>query len=284
MKNAPPELVDLLASGRFVFAELFTLTQVDGTVYRRTDADVDIPWAGNTFLAAGPVIERGNIRHATGVEVDTMNLTILADYAEHLIAGLPYPHYARNGGFDGTRVLVQRAYMADWNAAPVGVLIKFSGRVSDVTPSRTKISLVVKSDLELLNVKMPRNIYQAPCLHTLFDGGCGLSKASFVAAGSAASGSTTARIACGLAQAAGWFDQGTITFTGGANAGVTRTVKSYVPGLLTVSLPLPAVPSPGDTFNAYPGCDRTQATCAAKFSNVANFRATPYVPIPETAL
>lgn len=284
MKSAPPELVALLATGRFVFAELFTLTQVDGTIYRRTNADIDVPWDGHTFEAAGPVIERGNIRHATGVEVDTMDLTILADIDQHRIAGLPYPHYARNGGFDGTRVLVQRAYMADWNAAPVGALIKFSGRVSDVTPSRTRISLTVKSDIELLNAKMPRNLYQAPCLHTLFDGGCGLSKAAFAVAGAAAFGSTPTRIACGLAQAAGWFDQGTITFAGGDNAGVMRTVKSYTPGIFNLSLPLPAVPAIGDTFNAYPGCDRTQATCAAKFANVASFRATPYVPIPETAL
>jgi uncharacterized phage protein (TIGR02218 family) len=284
MKTASPELVALLASGRFVFAELFTFTQLDGTIYRWTTADVDVSWGGHAFSSSGPTLERGNIHHAVGVEVDTMELTIVADPAEHLIAGLPYPHYARNGGFDGTRVLFERAYMADWSTPVVGALTKFSGAVSDVTPSRTQVVLSVKSDLELLNVKAPHNLYQAPCLHSVYNSGCGLIKANFAVAGVVAAGSTTTQIACALAQAAGWFDQGTITFTAGENAGVMRTVKSYAPGLFKLSLPLPAVPAPGDTFNAYAGCDRCQVTCDVKFNNKPNFRATPYVPIPETAL
>ena len=38
----------------------------------------------------------------------------------------------------------------------------------------TEVQLTINSDLELLNVQMPRNIYQDQCLHTVYDAGCGL--------------------------------------------------------------------------------------------------------------
>jgi len=48
---------------------------------------------------------------------------------------------------------------------------------------------------------------------------------------------------------------------------------------------LPFAPAAGDVFTAYPGCDKTQATCASpKFSNLVNFEGFPYVPAPETAI
>ena len=67
------------------------------------------------------------------------------------------------------------------------------------------------------------------------------------------------------------------------NNGASRSVKSYTPGVITLSLPLLAAPGVGDTFNAYPGCDKQQATCTNKFSNKVNFGGQPYIPLPETA-
>ena len=34
----------------------------------------------------------------------------------------------------------------------------------------------------------------------------------------------------------------------------------------------------GDTIYLYPGCDRTLATCTAKFGNSANFGGFPFIP------
>ena len=88
----------------------------------------------------------------------------------------------------------------------------------------------------------------------------------------------------GHAQAAGYFDQGIVSFTSGANAGLTRTVKSYDPATgFTFALPLPVAPSAGDTMTARPGCDKTLAQCRSKFNNANRFRGYPWVPTPETA-
>jgi hypothetical protein len=34
----------------------------------------------------------------------------------------------------------------------------------------------------------------------------------------------------------------------------------------------------------YKGCDKTTATCAGRFNNLANFRGYPFVPPPELAM
>jgi uncharacterized phage protein (TIGR02218 family) len=95
--------------------------------------------------------------------------------------------------------------------------------------------------------------------------------------------STASLLRCGLPQPAGYFALGTVRFTSGIHSGATRTVKAHAPGSLTLALPLPSPPATGDAFEAFPGCDRMQATCVAKFNNLLNFRGFPYIPLPETA-
>lgn len=284
MKTANAGLISLLNSGQFVMADLLTLTTVGGTVYRYTSADKNIPYDGNTFSANGVRFKRGRTRLVVGVEVDELDLTFYAK-SDDLLDGVPFLHAVHNRALDGAEVLLERGFAPTWNDPVTGTLIMFGGRCGPFELGRAGGARVkVKSDLTLLNIKIPRNMYQPSCLHTLYDTGCGLTKASFAAATTAASGSTKQTLNCGLAQAAGWFDQGTITFTSGANSGVSRNVKSYTPGVVTLSYPLPSLPSIGDGFTAYPGCDKKQATCSSKFSNLTNFRGFPYVPVPETVL
>lgn len=283
MKSASPVLVALLASNEFIMADLYTLTTVTGVVARYTSYDLDLVVAGQVYDSQGPILSRSRVRSLVGIEVDSLNLTIMANDT-HLLMGAPILRIAHNGGLDGARLKLERVFMGAPGDTSAGTLILFEGRISDVQASRTEAKLTVKSDIELLNIKMPRNLYQPGCLNTLFDTGCGLVKSAWAVAATVSAGSTVSSIACSLANASGYFDAGTITFTSGPNAGVTRTVKRYMPGLIALSLPLKAAPTAGDAFFAYPGCDKTQASCTAKFSNLPRFRGFPYVPIPETAI
>lgn len=280
MKSAAPELIALLNdSTQFCMADLLTITLKNGTVLRYTSADISLAWGGNTFVPF--LFQRSRTRLVVGVEVDSCDLTLMTN-ADLTLGGSPYPRFAQDGGFDGAAVRIDRAFLADWSQPIVGSLWMFSGKVSDVWPTRTQIRLAVKSDLEGLNVLLPRNLYQPKCMHSLYDTGCGVSKAAYKATGTAASGSTVSLVKCGLTQNAGWFDRGVVTFTSGAIAGLTRTIRSYTPGNIVLSLPLPYAPAVGDAFEAYPGCDRLQGTCEGKFNNKAKFKGFPYVPVPET--
>lgn len=283
MKSASAATIALLALNQFMMAEFYTITLQDGTILRYTDGDGDLVYGGNTYTSTSPKIVRDKTKTSVGIEVDDMTVTLYAGILD-LIQGIPFPQFVNNGGFDGARLSVERCFMASYGDTSAGVVNIFTGSVLDAKPSRTEIVLTVGSDLQLLNIQMPRNVYASACSHTLYDAGCGAVKASFGSASSCASGSTKQLINCALAQASGYFDAGTITCTGGANAGATRTVKSYTPGVFNLSLPLPFTPGVGDTFTAYAGCDKAKATCGSKFNRLASFRGFPFVSVPEASI
>src|SRR5262249_6344064 len=89
----------------------------------------------------------------------------------------------------------------------------------------------------------------------------------------------------GNTEGLGIFVQGTILFTSGVNEGVYRTVKSIsgAPPSLTLVYPLEAPPAAGDMFQIWPGCDKTSATCTARFNNLKPSRGYPSPPAAETA-
>jgi uncharacterized phage protein (TIGR02218 family) len=289
MKAMSAGLRALLATGEYVSADCWTVTLNGGAVVRWTSADIAVPSGGNTF-AKGPAIKRGAISEKRGVEVATLSVQITAD-ASDLINGQPIIPFVRNHGLDGASVKLERAFHADWASMRFGALgsiIRFAGKVTSVNSIQGAIvDLTVSSWLVLLNVNMPRNQYQAACLHTLYDSGCTLNPASFATSG-AVVGSTGATLTFGtnLTPAASHYALGRIVFTSGANNGLSRTVRDNdASGNFTVSPPLPNGVAPGDTFTAFPGCDLTMgANGCAKFSNLVNFKATPFVPSPQTPL
>lgn len=283
MKTASPALIALLATNQYLMADLYTITLLNGTVLRYTDADGDLVYGGNTYASTSPKIIRDRVKTVIGVQVDSMSVTLYAGIND-LVQGIPFPQFASNGGFDGARLQVNRTFMAAYGDTSAGVLNVFTGRISDVKPSRTEIKLTVTSDLELLNIPMPRNVYSPGCTHNVYDAGCGAVKASFGAASSCTAGSSKTQLICGLTHYSGYFDAGTITFTSGQNAGATRTIKGYTQGVINLSLPLSYVAAAGDTFTAYAGCDKSKATCSGKFNRLASFRGFPFIPVPETSM
>lgn len=272
----------LAGNNAFVMADLYTFVLAGGFTARHTSAEGGLTVGARTFDGNSIIITRGRTRTVIGVEVDTLDLNIVA-LPTHLLNGTPWLRALKAGALDGATVILERLFTPYFGSPQKGTYINFAGRVADMEVGRFSAKVRVNSDLEVLNVQMPRNLYQPGCLNTLYDGGCTLAKASYGVAGTVGSASAT-QITCSLGQAAGYFDLGTISFTSGANAGVSRSIKQYTPGSIALALPLLSVPVPGDSFTAYPGCDKTQATCAAKFANGANFRGYPFIPAPESVI
>jgi len=84
--------------------------------------------------------------------------------------------------------------------------------------------------------------------------------------------------------AVGWFNEGVLTFTSGANAGLKQKVKAYdALGNYTLSLPMYQAIAPGDTFSVVAGCRKRLAEdCYAKFANQLNFQGEPHLPGIDT--
>jgi uncharacterized phage protein (TIGR02218 family) len=76
---------------------------------------------------------------------------------------------------------------------------------------------------------------------------------------------------------AGWFNDGIITFTSGALECATAEIKNWDGTTLTLFLSLPVLPAAGDTFIIEPGCNKG-SDCQAKFNNIVNKRAEPFIP------
>ena len=159
----------------------------------------------------------------------------------------------------------------------------FHGRVSTIDQvGRTAATITVASDLIVLDMDMPRNLYAATCLHTLYDSGCTLLRAVYANGGTVGAGSNASYIYYPGAVAA--HAQGAILFTTGANANVRATVKGVAAGsALSLIYPLPSPPATGDSFTVWFGCDHTRATCSGRFGNLPNFRGFPFVPPPQVA-
>ncbi len=78
----------------------------------------------------------------------------------------------------------------------------------------------------------------------------------------------------------GYYDDGTLVWTTGANANIECIVRSYTlsPATFSLYLRTPFDIAAGDTFYVFPGCDKRKVTCSTKFANVVNFRGFEFMP------
>lgn len=303
MRIASAGLIAILNNQtEYLLADLLTLVPTSGSVVRLTSADHDITIASRypnpsspasqTFLTPGPgsapthpTFTRGQTKLIVGTQVDQLEVELIAT-PDMLYGGVPWPAAVRNGVFDEAELIVEKLVATDWSDLSAGTLILFWGRVGEVKPRRNGATFSVNSYLDLLTIQpLPRNQYQPGCLHTLYDSGCALTKASFGVNGTVVGTPTAGAFHSNLTNPDDYFALGTVTFTSGVLNGLSKSVKGYLnaSGAFTLLTPFTTAPSAGDTFTAYPGCDKTQATCTTKFSNLAHFRGFPYVPQPENA-
>jgi uncharacterized phage protein (TIGR02218 family) len=291
MKPASPALISYLNAARqnpdaqLRMADAFLFTLQNGATLGYTNIDVTFSYGGQTYLANSILIDGLKYKAAIGLEVDHQQITVAARATDTIGGGAPFLQALREGAFDGCEIVRYRVFFSDrLGGTAVGAATLFKGRLGSIDEiGRTGAKLTVNSDLVLLDVDMPRNLYQPTCLHTLYDVGCTLNKSTFGTNGAVGAGSTASTIYWSGASTN--FAQGTITFLSGVLTGVTATVGSAVNGsALNMINPLAAAPAPGDAFTVYFGCDHTPATCQNKFGNFANFRGFPYVPPPQTAI
>lgn len=269
-----------------IVADCFTFTLRTGLILTYTNADAPVTLNGYVYAANSVLVEGLEFKCDVGLSVDQQKIVLAARLTD-TIGGIPFLQAIRNGLLDGAEVQRERAFLNSWSAAdranPVGSVILFKGRVGEINSvGRTAAEISVNSDLVLLDIDMPRNLYGPNCQHVLYDSGCTLVKSAHGASGTVGAGSSLVQI--NWASSSAIYAQGTITFSSGANTGASANVKNADSGALYLSYPLPNAPSTGDALTVYQGCDHTQYTCTNKFGNLANFRGFPYIPPPTFAI
>jgi len=282
MKRASAALVALLDGEQFTMADLYTFTLVGGTVLRYSAAPTTLTAGGNVFQL-GPKFERSKVTVQVGTQVDELDIKVYCDTTD-LIGSTSFLQAAWTGELDGALLQLERAFMPVYSDTSPGTVVLFAGRISDIDCTRSGIDIKCRSHLELLNIQMPRRLWQASCAHIFGGPMCQFNRASLALTFSAAAGSTTTLIQ-GAPSSTTPFNQGTIAGLSGANAGQSRTITAFLSGAsVAVKLPFLSVVATGDQFQLLPGCDRTLATCTNLFNNAVHFGGMPFIPTPETAV
>ena len=301
MKPASGTMISNLATYQnFWVANLFTITLLDGTVLRYTDFQSPVKLSGNTFSDAGPYPLWSGFSQKIGVEVDEAKMQLWALYT-NLVESTAVLQLFGQGAFDGADVLVQRCIMPDPNDGSVprpinfdtsaGAVTLMHGNISDINElDASHADFAIKSKKELLNIPFPWRTYQPSCQWTLYGAGCTLNQASFEVSGTVSAGSNNLLLNTDLTNVNGDFTEGVITFTSGANSGVSRTVRLYqfvgtaTPAQVLLWLALPNTPAPGDSFTIVPGCDKQKSTCEIKFGNLINHGGFEFIPVAEAGI
>jgi uncharacterized phage protein (TIGR02218 family) len=293
MRFVTPEVSAYLDATTLGFiAHAYTLTprlEVAGSVYW-TDTDANFDLNGHTYTSANvgdvPLIEYGGRDEAVGTEVGSCRVTLKCAGSGHLGAKT-LPAAALDRDFDGAWLKIERVFLSAPGTV-VGSMWLFEGPIAKASPTGTEVELEIEDGKALLRTKLPRVVYQPGCVNTFGDPMCGVSLASLTAGGTVTTGSTASVVKSDRMTIRSYYNLGVLRFTSGALSGVSRSVKDYVSGAFTLDFPLAQAPAAGDTFNVFPGCDKTLFSCLNRWGRSeadarSHFRGFPFVPKNETA-
>jgi uncharacterized phage protein (TIGR02218 family) len=184
------------------------------------------------------------------------------------------------GRYDAAAVEI---WLVDWSEPTLRVLLA-KGTLGEVRRDGRAFIAEIRGLSDRLSQESGR-LFTPTCSADLGDRRCGidLNDPVFRGVGSVASpDATSAFTANGLDNFKDrWFTAGKLTFSSGANNGLSVEVKSHRKEA-TIRLVLwQAMPEPvaaGDTFVVTAGCDKRFETCRVRFDNAVNFRGFPHIP------
>lgn len=282
MRSASAGLIAALAGGTPLWsADLYTITLANTLVYRWTSADQDINAGGHLFSAGGPAIDRASWSAKNTTEVPELAITLYSTGQDFGATNFKADLHA--GLFDGAYIQLDRAFMPAFGDTSLGTVVLFGGRAGKIELTAVGATITCTASNVLLTQNMPRRTYQATCMHTLYDTGCTLSRASFTASFIVDSATATAIAWTAAPGDPSVYLFGTLTMTSGAGIGQAMTVANYASTGLGFAYPLVIVPAPGDTFDVSQGCAKTMARCQV-FGNIANYGGFPYIPAATIGL
>lgn len=239
---------------------------------------------GGLVYDPGPILDRGPIRTAIGLDVGGVDVTLSGRWI--MPDGRTLFQAATNGVLDYARFKIEQVVMPQPGDVSLGTIYLYEGQAAEVVPSMATVRVTLRSEIEVLkSTQIPRRVYQPSCPWALFDAACGLDESAHRVSATVASGSTVSVIRTSRTEANDYFNLGYVTFLTGALAGVRRAVSDYAQtnGAITMAMPLPAVPAVGDTLTVTPGCDKTWATCDTRYSNSLHYGGFPFLPQAQDA-
>lgn len=274
MRTIPPALAAHLAGQATTVCHAWRVTRRDGLVLGLTEHDAPLVFAGTDFEPASGY-EASEMEGAVGLAVNTGE--VAGAFSSEAITAKDLSE----GRFDGATVEV---FLVNWRVPEEHVHLA-TQEIGEARWDGQAFSAELRSLAGRLDAVRGR-IYRSTCDADLGDGRCrvDLDDPAYWANGAVTIAADAAGCrASGLAGfAAGWFRFGLITFTSGANSGLSVEIDEHRlkdgEAVLSFWVPLANVPAAGDGFTIRAGCSKTFETCREKFGNHLNFQGFPHMP------
>lgn len=232
------------------------------TTWLYTGADDDVTIGADVYLAV--VLRRGDLPQ--NEERDNATLDVFMDPSIAAVA-----EFIGGATAAPTNVIVLRRQRLEAGVDEQAVI--FVGQVGVVEFGEAEAHLTCIPMQKALQRKVPRWVFQTLCNHMLYDAYCGVDPGAYTIAGTITA-VVGRRLTITGADAkpdgwanAGWVKDGDAYAFVVGHAGTTIDLLAITPRFMV-----------GDAVTITAGCDRSQATCVAKFSNLENFMGFPYIP------
>jgi uncharacterized phage protein (TIGR02218 family) len=268
MKTLPALLDTHYSGGTTTLADLLKITRTDGEVFAFTSAAEDVTISGQLYTSAQG-LNISSIEVSAGFAVDNLELTTLDDGTvftkAEVLAGV-----WRNADFVISRY--------NWKNPTDGVEVRMAGTVGEVNMHRGYITAELRGLQQYLQQPIG-SVSSKTCRARLGDALCTKNLTSFTHTGTVTSAASNQIFtASAMAQAADYFAEGILTWTGGVNSGLIVKVKGFASGVFTLMLPMLQTITAGDSFSVVAGCQKRLTDCTTKFNNVLNFQGEPHLP------
>lgn len=238
----------------------------DGVAIGLTDHDRDLAIDGLVHRAA-PGMTPSAIKRSDGLDADTM------DIAGALTSGAIAEADLLAGRWDGARVVL---FAVDWSGSG-GRVDLGEGTIGAVETRDGAFTAELQGPTAALD--RPVSETTSPeCRAELGDTRCRVAMAGrrrFARVVTVADAVLTLDAAEPSANAYGG---GLLRWMSGANGGLESAIAASAGTSVTLRAPPVFEVAAGTLVELIEGCDKSLATCAARFGNVLNFRGEPYLP------
>jgi uncharacterized phage protein (TIGR02218 family) len=269
MKNISTALASHISGEVTTLATCWKLTRRDNVVFGFTDHDADIIVDTVTYKAASGFTPSA-IQNTASLSVDNL------DVEGMLSAGNITETDIMVGLYDFAEIEI---FQVNYKDITQGKLKLRRGWLGEVSLVKQQFVAEVRGLTQRLSQTIGE-LYSASCRATFADSRCKINPATYTVTGTVTSAVSNQEFKdSSRGEASGLYNFGKITFTSGANNGLSMEVKEFVSGgKITLVLPMSYNIAIGDGYIMVQGCDKTITTCANQYNNVVNFRGEPHVP------
>ena len=255
--------------------EGFEIIFADGsTEWHFTSAPIDFSFLGKSYVHA-PIGRRGEGGQEAILKVGQETVTL--KLSQEVRDTIDFNKIRHRRALDHAEIKI---YQIDMNDV-ANYRLRYSGFTGIVRCNEQELIIDSKDIFFLFKKNLPVDMYGESCNLIFGSALCTIDLATVKVSGTADSGSDTDTLVdAARVEADGFFDRGYIEMTSGNLTGEKASVRAYTVGNFEVMPPFLEAIGIGDTYDAYPHCQKTWEGCN-NLLNTDNFFGFQYIPRPE---